>query len=133
VRLVDLDPRWFGAGGAGIYNSAPDGTLVPAPARHGVGVSFLCPCPNCTAKRTGERDKDFHLRHFISFTNPIDGGPSFSSLAAGDTRDDPHWTRIGDTFDTLQLSPSILSDPAKGGCGWHGYIGQTVPGEVTTC
>jgi hypothetical protein len=32
------------------------------------------------------------------------------------------WTRTGEDFETLTLTPSIHSDPAKGGCGWHGFI-----------
>ena len=80
--------------------------------RQGIGIIFDCPkgCANS--------------QHYVPFANPIDGGPPYEA-----TR--PHWTRVGDTFDTLQLTPSILSDPAKGGCGWHGYIGLEIPGEVT--
>lgn len=124
MRLTELDPRFVGAGGEGVYNA--DGT--PAVERHGVGLSFLCPCAECTAKRTGEPDQDFYLRVFVGFANPLDGGPAFESGG-------PKWARVGDTFDTLQLSPSILSDKAKGGCGWHGYVGgppTNIPGEVTT-
>lgn len=127
MKLTDLDPRWVGAGGDGVYNTAPDGSLVPAPERHGVGVSFLCPCPTCTAQRTGDRDHDFHLRVFVGLTNPLDGGPPH------DSRPGALWQRTGDTFEMLRLSPSLLSDVAKGGCGWHGYVGLNVPGEVTTC
>lgn len=123
MRLTELDPRWVGAGGEGI--SDKDGN--PVPERHGVGVSFLCPCPVCVPKRTGDADRDFHLRHFVPFTNPLDGGPPQVSAH-------PTWERTGDTFDTLIVRPSILSDTAKGGCGWHGFIGGSggdQPGEVT--
>lgn len=120
MRLTDLSPRWYGAGGPGIYNA--DGT--PAAVRTGIGIGFLCPCAPCAAKRTGDWEHDWYTRHFIPFTNPIDGGPPFQA-------DRPLWQRTGDTFETLQLTPSILSDPAKGGCGWHGFIGNPIPGEVT--
>lgn len=123
VRLIDLDPRWVGAGGEGIYNA--DGT--PAEERHGVGLSFLCPCEACKAKRTGNPDEDFHLRHFVAFANPLDGKPPL--------HDERHrWQRVGDAFDVLSLTPSILSDRAKGGCGWHGFVGSNgaAPGEVIT-
>lgn len=124
MKLTDLNPRWVGSGGEGI--SDKDGN--PVPARHGVGVSFDCPCPVCTAQRTGEVEKDFHLRVFVAFTNPLDGGPPHDGSGV-------HWQRTGDTFETLMTAPSILSDTAKGGCGWHGYIGgpgQDRPGEVVT-
>lgn len=121
MRLADLHPRWVGAGGDGIFNA--DNT--PSTPRHGIGMTFDCPLghgPTCTFD---EVDGDgMHERHYISFRNPLDGGPPFE-----ETR--PLWDRVGDTFDTLRLSPSVLSDPAKGGCGWHGYIGLQIAGEVT--
>lgn len=143
MRLTELDPRWVGAGGEGIFQpsdrpcSKCNGVgcdechqtgkeYEPAPERHGVGISFLCPCAECTGKRTGEEDKDFYLRVYVGFANPLDGGPPH------DPRPGAQWQRTGETFETLQLSPSILSDKAKGGCGWHGYVGKDVPGEVTT-
>ena len=119
MRLTDLNPRWIGAGGDGVFNA--DGT--PATPRDGVGLMFDCPCQTCTAKRTGDHDADFPLRHYIPFATPLDGGPPLESQRS-------NWTRVGDTFETLTLTPSILSDPAKGGCGWHGFITN---GEVTQC
>jgi len=125
LRLVDLNPRWFGAGGEGIYNS----DMTPAEERRGIGISFDCPCNKCREMKAKADKDDWPVgRHFIMFTNPIDGKPTWKSRP-----DDPTWNRVGDTFDTLQLSPSILSDPSKGGCSWHGYIGLSIPGEVTTC
>ena len=51
VRLVDLDPQWVGAGGAGIHDR--DGN--PVPERHGVGLAFYCPyAGEATWERTGE-------------------------------------------------------------------------------
>lgn len=96
-RLTELNPRWVAAGGEGITNQ--DGS--PVPYRHGVGVSFDCPC-GCGVKA------------YIPFTNPLDGGPA--------REDKEHtWNRTGDTFETLTLAPSIQrSDPD--GCRWHGYI-----------
>lgn len=120
MRLVDLNPEFVFAGGEGV--SDKDGN--PVPVRFGVGIGFDCPCPTCTTRRTGDRDKDFHLRVYVGFANPLDGGPPFH-------QSERHvWQRSGDTFDTLRLSPSILD---KGRCGWHGYVGLNVPGEVTTC
>ena len=115
VKLTDLHPEWVGAGGPGIYNA--DGT--PSTPRHGIGMMFDCPkgCLN-------DHFEDGRERHFVQFSNPLDGGPSFEP-------EEPMWTRAGDTFETLCLSPSIHSDPAKGGCGWHGYIGLHVPGEIS--
>lgn len=128
MRLIQLHPRFVGAGGEGVFNPGPDGTLVPAPERTGVGISFDCPCPTCTAARTGDEDRDFHLRVYVGFANPLDGGPAFEGGG-------PKWVRTGDTFETMTLQPSILRVPGKGGCGWHGYVGGPAgdqPGEVVT-
>lgn len=99
MRLTDLHPQFFGAGGPGISHA--DGS--PVPLREGVGLLFDCPC-GCA------------MPCAVMFTNPLDGGPAL-------TEDERHfWSRTGDTFETLTLTPSILRSPDKGGCGWHGYI-----------
>lgn len=46
-----------------------------------------------------------------------------------DGTDGPRWSVVsGDPAqpETLTTSPSILHDPAKGGCGWHGYLTKGV-------
>jgi hypothetical protein len=125
VPLTSLNPRWARVGGEGIFNA--DGT--PAVERLGVGISFDCPCDICVGKRNGT-DSDFYLRHTIMFDNPLDG----QTLWEG-SPNRPTWRRKGETFETLVTAPSILSDVAKGGCGWHGYIGGPggdKPGIVVT-
>jgi hypothetical protein len=102
--LLELDPGWMDAGGAGIMDR--DGR--PAPPRHGIGLSFTCPC--CGAWR------------YVPFSNPLDGGPPHQP-------DHALWHRTGETFETLTLTPSVLSAVEKGGCGWHGFITN---GEVHT-
>jgi hypothetical protein len=121
MRLTDLDPHWVGAGGEGVSNA--DGS--PAPARHGVGLSFLCPCAPCTAQRTGDPDHDFSLRVFVGFSNPVDGGPPY------DPRPGAQWQRTGEVFETLTLTPSILRHKiGTDGCDWHGFVTH---GEISTC
>lgn len=128
MRLADLNPRFMNSGGADILqksdrlcatcNGENAGACeachgsgfeyVPAPLRTGVGVVFRCPC--------GNRDESHEC--YVPFMNPLDGGPSIER----------GWQRVGDTFDTLTLTPSILRSRARGGCGWHGFI---VNGDVT--
>ena len=102
-RLVDAEPAWVGERGAGGL-------------REGVGVSFDCPI-----------HEDCHLG--APFKNPLDGQgpPGWKAL------DGTQWTRSGDTFETLTLSPSIhmlgeKDDPP--GCQWHGFIRA---GRFETC
>ena len=105
MNLTELNPRWVGAGGKGVTK---DGE--PVKKRHGVGMSFECPC-GC-----GDRV-------YLDFANPVDGGPSVQG-------DKGHqWERRGDEFQTMKLLPSIQR---VGDCEWHGYIGKDIPGEVTT-
>lgn len=148
MRLVDLRPEFYGAGGEGTYSPTgrPCPKCSPGPAdgdceicfgygleyepakeRKGIGLSFNCPCQPCSNERAKIADPSDHypFRVYVNFENPVDGGPKWEK--------GPWWTRTGETFEELRLSPSILSDPSKGGCGWHGYVGLNVPGEVTTC
>lgn len=101
MRLTELNPRW-----AVDADIVLGGQSVHDEDRHGMAVSFDCPC--CAGK----------TRLAVFFSNPIDGkAPS----------DDGHklWTRSGDAFETLTLSPSV--DASAHG-HWHGFIKD---GEVT--
>jgi hypothetical protein len=109
MKLTDLNPQFLGAGGEGVFNA--DGT--PAPERTGAGLRFDCPCGNC---------KDEWERVFVRFKNPLDGGPPVGG--------EPLWTRTGETFENLTLTPSILRSKERGGCGWHGFVTN---GEVASC
>jgi hypothetical protein len=105
VRLKELDPVFLDSGGDGV--TMADGS--PAPRRTGVGVMLLCPC--------GNHDDEHRL--YVPFATALDGGPGLHG--------EKGWQRIGDTFETLTLTPSVLR---IGGCGWHGFI---TAGEVITC
>ena len=105
MRLVELDPRWVGSGGPGVQDA--QGNAVPA--RAGIGLMFKCPC-GCS------------VPCFVHFSNPMDGGPPVSGGA-------PTWVRVGEDFETITLTPSILRSR---GCEkqWHGFITN---GEIITC
>jgi hypothetical protein len=79
--------------------------------RHGQGIVFLC--PKC---------KDHYLG--VYFSNPIDGKLPY--LREG--QNSGHlWSRTGDTFETLSITPSIR---VVDGCAWHGYV---TAGDIITC
>lgn len=106
MKLIELNPKWIGAGGQGVY----DANHNPVPERHGVGITLDCPC-GCESPL------------FVAFQNPLDGGEALQYRTAV-------WKREGDTFETLTLTPSIKRMPINGkGCGWHGFITK---GEVIT-
>ncbi len=94
MKLTDLNPRWVGAGGAGVTRKGE-----PVPERFKVGLSFDCPCEGVCNQRV-----------FLYFENSIDGGESVGI---------PNWYRNGDMFETMTLTPSIRRLKA---CGWHGYL-----------
>lgn len=110
MRLLDLHPKWLGAGGEGV--SDKDGKPVP----ERTGVALICDCP-CGC---GTQEDGYGLA--IMLANPLDGGLPI--------RDRPLWQRTGEMFETLTLTPSILRSKERGGCGWHGFI---TAGEVLTC
>jgi len=103
-KLIDLNPRWIGAGGEGI--TGPDGK--PAPKREGVGIMFDCPC--------GAPEDVV----YVDIDPPMDGGPLLQESRRA-------WKREGDTFETLTLTPSIRK---LDGCMWHGFVTR---GHVLTC
>lgn len=96
MKLTDLNPRFVDAGGQGVMNA----DKTPIPKRHGIGLSFDCPC-GCKETRV-----------YVSFENPIDGGEVYE-------KDRPTWKRTGDNFDNITLTPSIFR---SGGCRWHGFL-----------
>lgn len=103
MRLSELNPRFLDAGGDGVRLA--DGS--PAPVRTGVAVDFDCPC-GCDSRCT------------VPFRTALDGKVYVPE----------GWERTGETFETLTLKPSILRNPRRNGCGWHGFITN---GEVLTC
>lgn len=96
-KLTDLNPRFVGAGGEGITNSE---TGEQVPERHGIAISFDCPCGGKCGQRA-----------VLQFENPLDGRPYESPH--------PKWKRIGKTFEDMTLTPSIQR---RSGCNWHGYL-----------
>jgi hypothetical protein len=92
IRLVDLNPAWIDQEG-----------------RKGLGVAYDCILKHCK------------LRIWTLFANPLDGGPAYvgnsralildlkgdedawNIIGCGDFR----WTRKGDTFETLSMTPSV--------------------------
>lgn len=110
MRLTDLNPRWVNAGGEGVFNA--DGS--PAKFRRGVGLMLSCPCRKC--------DPEYDWV-YVGLANPLDGGPCLEPSR-------PKWTREGEAFETLTLTPSILRLSSSSGCKWHGWIKN---GEVISC
>lgn len=100
MKLSELHPEWVDSYGG----------------RRGVMISFDCPC----GKREVDSEGDDLHRVMLSLVNPLDEKGPYE-------RAYPMWRRVGTTFDTLSLTPSVFRDPAKGGCGWHGFVTQ---GEV---
>lgn len=91
MRLTDLSPAWVGT---------LDG-------RHGTGVSFDCPC----CRTRGGADRIVRRIH-VMFVEPLDGGAPVRSHG-------PLWKRIGESFETLTLTPSV--DASSDG-HWHGHV-----------
>lgn len=98
MKLADLNPR-------GVLDAdiVIGGRSVHDADRHGMGISFDCPCCRNT-------------RLAVFFANPTDGKPP----------SDDHllWNRTGDNYETMTLSPSI--DASASG-HWHGFISN---GEI---
>lgn len=108
MKLTELKPRWTGYAS----NDKRDEQIIN-------GLTFLCPhCGLQTGQRLG-----------VLFHPPIDEG---GWLAKGVTifHGAVEWTRTGDTFETLTLSPSIntMQNRMDFANHWHGFFTN---GEVT--
>ena len=109
MRLADLHPRWGRE-----YNGYDGQYLIfdcPCPA-----PLIPCPCGEPTCPQQLTKACGWSPMH-IPIANPIDGGPPPRATTL--------WTRTGETFETLTLSPSIH---AVG--HWHGFIRN---GELVSC
>lgn len=89
------DFTYFNGTKPGAPAGVPVNTL-PDEAWETAGLFYWCPCGCC---RMG----------VICFRRP------------GIALEGPSWEWDGNR-DQPTLSPSLLSDPAKGGCGWHGWL-----------
>lgn len=98
MRLTDLNPSW-------VVDAVLvlGGTARTYEGRHGMVVSFECPCCLGTHRAT---------RLAVWFANPIDGEPATDDATT-------LWQREGESFETLTLSPSV--DASEHG-HWHGFI-----------
>lgn len=125
LRLIDCNPKWRTWSGR-------DGTDEPD------AIQFDCP------------EGHVGCYHIIPFTPSLDGSPQPTKQRNG-----AQWTRCGDTFETLVLTPSIRripsyktrSDAIAAGCSpeyiddsltcaFHGFIGGdrgNKPGAIEFC
>lgn len=95
MKLTDLNPRWVG-----IHNWCSDSV-------YHIGITFDSPL------RTGQRLS-------VLFDPPIDSDRLAAKYGWGlPFPDMKHWKRVGDTFDTLTLTPSLDFSAAG---EWHGFI-----------
>lgn len=111
MRLVDLAPKW--AVDADILIGTK---VVHDPDREGMGITFACPhCVKLHPNEPLERGGPIQFLG-VFFRNPVDEKPHTDDVPL-----ERLWSRIGDTFETLTLSPSI--DASASG-HWHGFIVQ---------
>lgn len=105
---MDLRPKWVTLGG------------WASPSLFAIGLSF--DCPHCRNQRLA-----------INFDIPIDpdgvqasssSGFSFNAREFAAARGMCVWARVGDSFETITLRPSINVEWAG---HWHGFIDN---GEV---
>lgn len=105
--MTDPTPIDFGSGVIGYRNSwAPDRTLNPRWAH-------LADVPWCGLELDHPDARDPSKR--------CDAGLLFDLPEIAEVwPDSPRWQVV--TWEPLTLSPSVLCDPEKGGCGLHGHI-----------
>jgi len=112
VRLVDANPKWVGIDPQKEWHE-------PA---HPLRFGIVFACPHC-GRRLGVMFKPFidpdNFAPKILWALP--GAPNPNT---GEVKDQLWWTRTGDNFENLSLSPSINAEGH-----WHGTItnGELIP------
>lgn len=99
MLLTDLEPRWL----------EKDGRRV--------GLTFFCPC--CLTDRLTCFFEPTPFRQQVQMMIPIAGKDLGDRVNWVPSKADFAWTKTGDTFDNLTVSPSIDASAAK---HWHGFI-----------
>ena len=120
MRLAELEPKWWAE-----------------PGRHGQGIVFLCPhcrggllCVAFANPLDGRAPWDVgteQCRPISKLWELLYGDleaevqPADALVKRGTWVVPPGclWTRSGDTFETLSLTPSV--DASRAGC-WHGFV-----------
>lgn len=116
MRLTDCHPVWTGVHGS---------------PRERLGLNFDCPLCVRAGRLSVHGDVPqgsvkgawaFAAVLILAFKNPRDGLPPEPNTNA-------RWTRDGDDFEVLTLSPSVNAedDDHAGHKGWHGFL---VAGEL---
>jgi len=95
MQLTELHPKWVG-----VHNWCGN-------PHFRCGIVF--DCPHCLKQRIA-----------IFFTPPIDPDHEWDKFDRAELYPDhPKWTRQGETFDTITLTPSIDVSQYE---HWHGFI-----------
>lgn len=119
MKLLDLEPRWVAI--SRWDDSTGTQHYLDTPPRRG-GISFDCPIHTKKCSCCGQNVKGSH-RLVVFFKNPVDGLPPQVTNYL--------WSRVGDDFETLSLSPSIDAsqhvDKETNTVCWHGHISN---GEI---
>jgi hypothetical protein len=113
MKLTDLDPHWVLISRWDTPDGVQHFTNGDRSLRHGGGISFMCPVHTKLCTECGQHHPGSH-RIVVWFENPVDGlPPEFTATH--------RWTRTGETFETLSLTPSVNAQVADPTC-WHGFI-----------
>lgn len=118
MKLIDLEPRWIGINGWDAADGTQYYTVGGLYKRGPGGVSFQCPTHSRRCGECGQWIPGSH-RLAVWFANPADGLPPERSA-------EHKWTRDGESFETLTLSPSVNAQMSDPNC-WHGFI---INGEI---
>jgi hypothetical protein len=103
MKLTDLSPKWIQL------------SNWSSPARYYVGVSFYCPHCDVNAPKSGPNRR---RRLAVRFWPHIDLDDVAKTFACPIPQNGEHH-RIGDTFDTLTLTPSVGFESIG---HWHGHV-----------
>jgi hypothetical protein len=134
MRLTDLFPQFLKIVEVTKEQEGDDGRQGPGPFYDLTPVESLAMAdgirftdPRWAASNPGQDGHEIGEVIYVAFS----GHDPQGLISRGTDGQPTAWSVSGSGYADLCLSPSIFSDPKGTPPGWHGFVGQASPGEVT--
>jgi hypothetical protein len=134
VKLTELFPQFLKIVEISKEQEGDDGRQGPGPFYDLVPVDALAEAdgirftdPRWAESHPGQDGRELGESIYVAFA----GHDPKGLISRGTDGQPTAWAVAGSGYADLRLTPSVFSDPKGTPPGWHGFIGQNVPGEVT--
>jgi hypothetical protein len=134
MMLTDLFPQFLKIVEVSKEQEGNNGRQGPGPFYDLVPVNDLSTAdgirftdPRWAASNPGQDGHEIGESIYVAFS----GHDPKGLISRGTDGQPTAWAVSGSGYADLRLTPSIFSDQKGNPPGWHGFVGQNGPGEVT--